>query len=75
VELEGLFGNLKLEENAVYRYLASLVKPFFGAEINLTLAISLFCLVISQMQPVFPKKVAERSSPENSPIFFANCRI
>jgi hypothetical protein len=30
-----------VEESAVYRYLASLVKPFFGGEINLTLAISL----------------------------------
>jgi hypothetical protein len=49
VELEGLFWNLKVEQNAVYRYLASLVKPFFGAEINLTPAISLFCLVISQI--------------------------
>ena len=38
---KALFWNLKVQENAVYRYLASLVKPFFGAEINLTLAISL----------------------------------
>jgi len=30
-----------VEESAVYRYLASLVKPFFGGEINLTLEISL----------------------------------
>jgi hypothetical protein len=39
-KLEGLFWTLKVKQNAVYRYLASLVKPFFGAEINLTVAIS-----------------------------------
>jgi hypothetical protein len=55
VELEGLFWNLKVEQNAVYRCLASRVKPFFGAEINLMLAISLFCLVISQITLARPR--------------------